>query len=182
MAVPSPVDKVMSAHPLQLPARERLLSHVARLEELARQGDAAGVLDELGTIIPAFAHSRSLTPTATPASIVDLADVDPARAPRLPQVLVEPGQTCPACGSDTIHRSHAKSRIEEVRKSFSPKRPYRCHACDCRGWLVPMAHHTPSEPAVDLEATLALDLGAIDESVVAQPSPPRPAFAPRDLS
>jgi len=54
VAAPSPVDKVMSAHPLQLPDRQRLLGNVARLEELARQGGAGGVQGAAGARLPAW--------------------------------------------------------------------------------------------------------------------------------
>jgi FlaA1/EpsC-like NDP-sugar epimerase len=175
---PSSVAKVMSAHPLRLPERATLLANVARLEELAQEGDAGGVIDQLSAMISAFAQSRARASTGTPASIVDRADVSSTHATATSRVLTEPGQKCPACGSDNVHRSRAKSRIEEARKSISHKRLYRCGVCNWRGWLVPIARRTPG-PATD--AAPAVDLAAIDESMVAEPAPSRPAFAPRNL-
>ena len=43
-------------------------------------------------------------------------------------------QKCPRCGSGHVHRSHAKSRLEHVRKYFSLVRLHRCHKCGWRGW------------------------------------------------
>ena len=45
-------------------------------------------------------------------------------------------QLCPKCKSDDIHRSHARTRVEEWRKQITGKRLYRCRACGWRGWGV----------------------------------------------
>ena len=42
---------------------------------------------------------------------------------------------CPSCHSRTIHRSRTRGRWERWRKEITGKRPYRCRACDWRGWL-----------------------------------------------
>jgi hypothetical protein len=66
---------------------------------------------------------------------------------------------CPKCGSPRIHRSRTKGFLEQLRKSFSAKRPHRCHACQWRGWGVetqhPVAPETPArsaKPGPNLEA------------------------------
>lgn len=41
---------------------------------------------------------------------------------------------CPKCQADDIHRSHTRSIWEVWRKKITGRRPYRCHACDWRGW------------------------------------------------
>ena len=41
---------------------------------------------------------------------------------------------CPKCASEDIHRSHTRSTWEAWRKAITGKRPYRCLACDWRGW------------------------------------------------
>lgn len=42
---------------------------------------------------------------------------------------------CPKCQSDNIRRSRTRSRWERWRKEITGKRPYRCRACNWRGWL-----------------------------------------------
>ena len=41
---------------------------------------------------------------------------------------------CPKCESEDIHRSHTRSTWEAWRKAITARRPYRCLACDWRGW------------------------------------------------
>jgi predicted RNA-binding Zn-ribbon protein involved in translation (DUF1610 family) len=41
---------------------------------------------------------------------------------------------CPACGSDRVFRSRTRTALERYRRQLTRKRPYRCHACDWRGW------------------------------------------------
>ncbi len=42
---------------------------------------------------------------------------------------------CPECHASALYRSHTTSTFEEKRKQLGHKRPYRCHACQWRGWL-----------------------------------------------
>jgi hypothetical protein len=54
---------------------------------------------------------------------------------------------CPNCDSADIHRSRTSSRWERWRRQITGKRPYRCHRCKWRGWLVTSgrkAIHAPS--------------------------------------
>lgn len=41
---------------------------------------------------------------------------------------------CPACGSSRIYPSRLRSVTERIRRALSEKQPYRCHACNHRGW------------------------------------------------
>ena len=41
---------------------------------------------------------------------------------------------CPACGSDSVHRSRTRSRWERLRRQITLKAPFRCHACGTRFW------------------------------------------------
>ena len=41
---------------------------------------------------------------------------------------------CPACGSSRIYPSRLKSVVERIRRALSENQPYRCHACNHRGW------------------------------------------------
>jgi hypothetical protein len=43
---------------------------------------------------------------------------------------------CPACGSSRIYPSRIRSLGERIRCAFSEKQPYRCHACNHRGWYL----------------------------------------------
>lgn len=43
-------------------------------------------------------------------------------------------QKCPVCGSSRIYPSRLRSVFERARRTFSEKQPYRCHACNHRGW------------------------------------------------
>ena len=44
---------------------------------------------------------------------------------------------CPKCNSTNVRRSRTRSRWERWRKEITSKRPYRCRACNWRGWLRP---------------------------------------------
>ncbi len=180
VAASSSMGKVMSVQSMTLPNREALATSVACLEELARQGDVTGVLAQLADIVPAFGHNRSPDEEVMPAPATDPAPVDVASPGRPAEAISEHGQECPACGSTDIHRSHAKSPVEHVRKSISPKRPYRCHACNWRGWLLPMDHGTPVGFAADV-AALAPNFDTIDASEIIDSTTQKSVFAPRDL-
>ena len=42
---------------------------------------------------------------------------------------------CPKCNSSGIRKSPTRSRWERWRKEITSKRPYRCRACQWRGWM-----------------------------------------------
>jgi hypothetical protein len=44
-------------------------------------------------------------------------------------------EACPACASPRIYPSRARSIAERIRRGFTTKRPYRCHACNWRRWI-----------------------------------------------
>ena len=41
---------------------------------------------------------------------------------------------CPNCHSTNLRRSATRNRWERWRKEITGKRPYRCRACQWRGW------------------------------------------------
>jgi len=41
---------------------------------------------------------------------------------------------CPKCHSTNLRRSRTRNRWERWRKEITGKRPYRCRACQWRGW------------------------------------------------
>ena len=116
------------------------------------------------------------------------ADAPPAMAPEHTQpdykislgVVAEahrPGDhACPHCAG-TMHRSHARSLLERVRKWFSHQRLFRCDSCGWRGWLVPLefGDHQP------MEARPAPDLSSLDSVSYPTQGQPRQTFAPRNL-
>ena len=55
---------------------------------------------------------------------------------------------CPKCQSRDIHRSRITSTCEAWRKGMTSKRPFRCRACNWRGWGVDAG---PARSVKDLE-------------------------------
>ncbi len=183
VAAISPMEDIMAARATQLPPRDVLVRDVARLESVARTDDADAVLEQLGTIVPAYGRRKEQPVEAAAPSVMDLHHLhvpEPA-----PPMLPEQGQHCPMCGSSDVHRSRTRSRSEDVRKSLSLKRPYRCHACSWRGWLVPMDHDHEAAGGFPVPADAVLDatpdLEALDDMVSVGATPPRRPFAPRDV-
>ena len=43
---------------------------------------------------------------------------------------------CPKCGEYDYHNSHTRNIIERIRKIVLHQRPYRCHSCNYRGWII----------------------------------------------
>jgi len=179
-AGPSLLAEVMSVHPLKLPDRDTLAAATAHLEALAREGNTAGVLQQLGEVVPAFHdHPRDAGPSIGPAAQI-AARVAGARVRSGRKKIVENGQKCPACSSNDIHRSQTRSRVENIRKAVSFRRPYRCHACTWRGWLVPMDYAMPDDPVVaGLDSGLTPNLGAINEAVASRRVAPKSGFGAR---
>lgn len=91
-AAPAHMDKIMRVQPVRLPDREALAGQVAHLEDLARQGDTAGVLEQLGTIVPTFRHGRAHAAETPAPPVADLAPVDAPAASNTHPALVEHGQ------------------------------------------------------------------------------------------
>ena len=55
---------------------------------------------------------------------------------------------CPNCNSTDLRRSHTRSRWERWRKEITGKRPYRCRACQWRGWKrIGLGDDAPSSTA-----------------------------------
>jgi predicted RNA-binding Zn-ribbon protein involved in translation (DUF1610 family) len=55
---------------------------------------------------------------------------------------------CPACRGYAIYRSKLRG-FERVKKIFTDERPYRCHDCGWRGWLLNIRYAAyPLPPAM----------------------------------
>jgi predicted RNA-binding Zn-ribbon protein involved in translation (DUF1610 family) len=75
-----------------------------------------------------------------------------ASPPELPEAVAEPYSTpvtqgfhhssrhkayaCPTCNEYNLFRSRSRDLAEFLRKKFTNKRPYRCHTCGWRGWVI----------------------------------------------
>jgi FlaA1/EpsC-like NDP-sugar epimerase len=171
----SGIDKVMGVRPVVMPVPQALALERARLEDAAQRNDTRGVLQHLGRLVPAFdtgPPDAEMTISAVEV-LPTTGDSSKVKSRAVAELL------CPVCDSPQVHRSHPRSQLEEWRKSHSQKRPYRCHACDWRGWLLPQ--EPSGAHSVAVEDLLSPDFRAIDESVATVFGDNRTVFSPRDL-
>ncbi|MBI4888122.1 MAG: hypothetical protein HY824_13590 [Acidobacteria bacterium] len=56
---------------------------------------------------------------------------------------------CPKCHSQDLRRSRTRNRWERWRRDITGKRPYRCRACEWRGWL-PIGSADNEQPSARL--------------------------------
>ena len=76
--------------------------------------------------------------------------------------------SCPSCGSHRVFRSKTRSAFERFRRQFTMKRPYRCHACNWRGWAPDGMQAVATGDVIDAPAEPP-DLAAIDEALTDSP-------------
>ena len=79
---------------------------------------------------------------------------------------------CPSCGSHRVFRSKTRTAFERFRRQFTMKRPYRCHACDWRGWAPDGMQAVAAGDVIDAPAPPP-DLGAIDAALKEAAREPR---------
>ena len=72
--------------------------------------------------------------------------------------------SCPSCGSNRVFRSKTRTAFERFRRQFTMKRPYRCHACNWRGWAPDGMPAVAPQEVLD-SATPPPDLSAIDAAM-----------------
>jgi len=72
--------------------------------------------------------------------------------------------TCPSCGSPRVFRSKTRTAFERFRRQFTMKRPYRCHACNWRGWAPDGLRAVAPAEVIDAPA-VPPDLAAIDSAL-----------------
>ena len=72
--------------------------------------------------------------------------------------------TCPACGSKRVFRSKTRTAFERFRRQFTMKRPYRCHACNWRGWAPDGTQAVAPSDVLDAPSAPP-DLSAIDQAL-----------------
>ena len=63
-----------------------------------------------------------------------------------------------------MFRSKSRNALERFRRQFTMKRPYRCHACNWRGWAPDGMQAVAPGDVIDAEAA-APDLSAIDDAL-----------------
>ena len=66
-------------------------------------------------------------------------------------------QHCPSCRSERDYTSRARSRWESWRKARTGKRPYRCRACDWRGWAQDSGPHFSADQIASAARAVAAD-------------------------
>ncbi len=166
---PSPVEKLLRVKNRAKPDAG-LWASVEELEHQARQGATADVLAAMHALIPEYGASATTAPPERPPAEYEVSSEVVAEARRAGE------QACPHCAG-AMHRSHARSLPERVKRGFSHQRLFRCDGCGWRGWLVPLqfGEHGP------LEAPPAPDLASLDLATQPIQAPPRPLFSPRNL-
>jgi hypothetical protein len=166
VAGPSQVESVMQVRPRFAPDAAVLSSQMQALERAALRGNSDAVIAHLKAIVPEFG-SAATAPLPTPASPSDATAPVPAARPVSPRVpfdrpsvspRVPVHAACGACASPSLHRSHASGALEQVRRHFTAKRPYRCYQCGWRGWIEVVESPIAVAPTINHPP----DLGAID--------------------
>jgi FlaA1/EpsC-like NDP-sugar epimerase len=160
IVIPSPVARVMQVRPRHLTQATWLWNQVKGLELSAKQGDLAAVMKRLRRIVPEFgpAVMPPLPPEAhSPAAVTALRPVPKETA----HVAAATLAACRSCGSRSLHRSHVRGLVEQLRRHLSDKRPFCCHACGWRAWMkVPARAGSPAPTHGE-----RLNLGAMDATV-----------------
>jgi predicted RNA-binding Zn-ribbon protein involved in translation (DUF1610 family) len=72
--------------------------------------------------------------------------------------------SCPSCGSNRVFRSKTRTAFERFRRQLTMKRPYRCHACNWRGWAPDGMQAVAPADVLD-SSTPPPDLSAIDAAM-----------------
>jgi FlaA1/EpsC-like NDP-sugar epimerase len=165
-AGPSRIEKIQKVTSTR-PPDTQLSTHVGALEELAASNDVDGVMWGLRQLLPEYA------PPGAAAADVQLEPDSIAAA----EQETAAAQCCPECEVPGLHRSHARTLAERVRRDWGSQRLYRCHACGWRGWLAPLEFGT----AASVEVAAEPDLASLDASAPSAAAPRR-VFAPRDLN
>jgi hypothetical protein len=166
---PSSVEKILRVKNRARPDA-RLAPFVDRLERHAQQGATDNVLAAMHALIPEYGASPD-------APLEPLAPEHEIRSGALAEAHHTGEQACPHCPGG-LHRSHARSLPERMRKGLSHRRLFRCDGCGWRGWLMPLQFgdlgrfEVPSDP----------DLASLDAAAPPAPKPPRPSFSPRNLN
>jgi FlaA1/EpsC-like NDP-sugar epimerase len=177
IAGPSRIDKIHRVTS-RTPPDPDFFAALESIEHQAAAGDLAAVRASLKTLIPEYRNPAEVDALQMTMQADGPAEVDPVE-----QEDVAHGdgdelyQYCPSCISARVHRSHARSVLERMRRNISTERLFRCDACGWRGWLMPLVS-IESEVA---DHGPAPDFGQIDDAVSRSVPAARPTFLPRNL-
>jgi hypothetical protein len=166
-AGPSAVEKILCVRSKRQPDAQ-LFAEIDALERAAAAGRSDVVIETMKSLIGTLPRVHEATPvTAEPRPLQSVAVAD---------VPCQDEQPCPRCRSGRMHRSHARTLPERIRKDFSMQRLFRCDACGWRGWMEPlqMGRDAPEQ------SLPVLDLESVDAVISASPAVRR-SFAPRNL-
>jgi FlaA1/EpsC-like NDP-sugar epimerase len=171
----SAVEKILRVTSRTPPADD-FASSIAALERAAAEGRRESVIAALQTLAGLSSAGEEATPSSAGA-IPSVALVDSSLARLTPAADGLLKQSCPHCQSATLHRSHARTLAERLRRTHTVQRLFRCDTCDWRGWLIPLVFADPGSA----EPIAMPDLGALDNAVQDVQRTLRPSFSPRDL-
>jgi len=177
VAGPSRIEKIHRVTS-RTPPDPEFFKSLENIERQAAEGDVKAVRTSLKTLIPEYCNPAEVEEVQTPVQVEEAAEVD---ATEQHEVAHSEGdelyQFCPSCISARVHRSHARTIVERMRRNMGPERLFRCDACGWRGWLMPL---------VSIESGLAdqapaPNLAEVDEAVSRSLPAARPTFLPRNL-
>lgn len=162
--LPSAVPKVFVVRGAP-PERTALQPLVSELENLALSGERATTIDRLRALTGGVVSDTQSVSDGLPSPVGSRApgQAEPAALSNVDDFL---RRLCPRCRG-LAHRSRARRFDQVVRKSFTPKRLFRCSSCGWRGWLLPLDTVTPQSipfstlPPPDLRALDAVSEAAI---------------------
>jgi FlaA1/EpsC-like NDP-sugar epimerase len=165
---PSAVDKIFRVTS-RTASRMDLPVVIAEIEDDAAHGRGAAVYEALRELT-GLSSVVEEAPAAAPVAV---------KAPSRPRTADAPSteQPCPSCGALTLYRSKARGLTEQMRRSVSLQRLFRCTTCSWRGWLLPM--QVSSQESV--EPPVIPDLTALDAALQTMGPATRRTFSPHDL-
>jgi hypothetical protein len=100
------------------------------------------------------------------------------RVPSEPEkIWTHPNMRCHRCGASSLHRSHARTLLQRVRKRLSHKRVYRCKTCGWQMWSDWMVVSVGQPPTAASPSRYEPMLSSIDGLL----SPHRPRTGPKML-
>ncbi|MQA30972.1 MAG: NAD-dependent epimerase/dehydratase family protein [Luteitalea sp.] len=167
-AQPSAVDKILCVRSARQPDA-RIFAAIEALEGAALAGHGELVIEAMKGLIGARERVDDATPNAEEQPTDHAAAAADARS--------RYEQPCPRCHVARVHRSHARTLPERLKKDFTAGRLFRCDVCGWRGWLEPLqvGQDAPGDPLP------TPDLTSVDAVVMSRPAVPRPSFSPRNL-
>lgn len=81
-------------------------------------------------------------------------------------------EPCRVCASANVHRSRARNVFERLRKMHTALRPFQCHDCGWRGWLLPLQFASQGSTRSSDPSLASLDPQLDPEPTTGTPPPP----------